>query len=185
MFSQWPSGFDDQEVPVVQGELDPGATVGVSSGRFAVDFATMAALDPTQPFPHGVMHVEYAFGADTDSVQVDLLDVDGTGADATYSFEDSAEEGGQLQLRLQADLVDVRAGGEREETVLSTRWTAAGAGRADIVVSGGDLGSLQTVVSECWDASLAAVWTDDGSGVVIGDEAACAFAALEPDATEG
>jgi hypothetical protein len=185
MFSQWPAGDPDQTVPVVEGEIDAGATSAASSGRFAIDFATMAALDAGLPVPIGVMHIEYSFAAAEDAVRVDLLDVDGTGVDAAYEFVDVYGEGGQLHLGLQSDLLDPYEGGLREATALAAQWTDAGAGRTDVVVSGGDLGSAQLVVSECWDATFAAVWTDDGNGTIVGVEGDCAFAALEPEAPQG
>ncbi|MBC7976743.1 MAG: hypothetical protein H7138_17350, partial [Myxococcales bacterium] len=57
----------------------------------------------------------------------------------------------------------------------------SGAGRADGIVRGGDLGTLQATASECWDGNFKRVYYTDS--VVFsaseGVETSCAFATAD------
>jgi hypothetical protein len=65
-----------------------------------------------------------------------------------------------------------------EDGVIRSRWLNDGSGRADIRLSGGDLGSANVTASECWDVNfLESYYTDSANFLpTAGDVATCSFA---------
>lgn len=89
----------------------------------------------------------------------------------------SADGSGALAFDVEGNLVG--GTGALEAGQVGSRWNAAGAGRADAEVHGGDSGA-GGLLTECWDASFARVFLrgmgGDGSVTTEGEESACVFA---------
>lgn len=187
-FDQWPKDLTDEDArTVVAGEVDPGATREASTGRFVVDFTTIHELDPTEEGT-GTFTVEYDIRTDGASAWATFEDFGPEGLQATY-FYDQAEDGsGTMDLVLTVDLNPGTGTGTEETLYVRSRWTAEGAGRSDVIGTGGDLGTADATLSECWSTSFERVYyTDDYSGAEEGDAAACVFpdaSFLEPEAAE-
>ena len=65
-----------------------------------------------------------------------------------------------------------------EDVALVSRWTASGAGRADLVAANGSLpAGFMVHATECWDASFGRVYyTEDvDASKTEGDVSACAL----------
>ena len=58
-----------------------------------------------------------------------------------------------------------------------SRWAAAGDGRADVRIHGGDLDDEPVTVTECWDQDFLRVYYEDSLGIepAEGTVAACVF----------
>jgi hypothetical protein len=93
----------------------------------------------------------------------------------------SKEDGtGTLVVGALADADDSNA--TQLETIgIASQWTAQGAGRADITISGGDVPADPGTVSavECWDTTFARVYYGDSINYepTDGELSACAFSA--------
>jgi hypothetical protein len=100
--------------------------------------------------------------------------------DASYAYDQTFQGEGRMDLTVVSDLNPEGGTGLSETWDVRSRWLADGSGRADVRVTGGDLGAETVTVVECWDSSFARVYyTEDWSGTVEGDEAACVFADAE------
>jgi hypothetical protein len=74
--------------------------------------------------------------------------------DGSYRYKATASEGGEFQFATNKDIDNgdpLRT--KLEKLTIRSRWTAAGAGRSDIRVTGGDLLGEATL-NECWDTSF-------------------------------
>ena len=172
---RWPKEDEaDAASTVVYGEVDPGATHDISSGRFQIDFDTIHELDPTEE-DTGQFGVEYEIRADGVSAEASFIDFSADVINATYVYEQSFEGEGMMDLTIQSDLAPSEEG-ELETWLIRSRWQADGAGRSDVVVSGGDLGDFTAYVSGCWDSAFERVYyTDNYSDLTEGDEADCVY----------
>ncbi len=175
-FDQWPLGQPrEQARTVIRGEVDPGASPQRSSGRFEVDLTTIHALDPTEELTGGFA-VEYEIQADGVSATASFLDLGPEGLEASYAYQQDFAGGGRMDLVILGD-IDPGGGSGLEETWYTrSRWQPSGAGRADVRITGGDLGAGVATVSECWSTTFEAVFHSDSlSGVSWGDPGRCAF----------
>jgi hypothetical protein len=68
--------------------------------------------------------------------------------------------------------------GVNENVVDDSRWTRTGAGRADVQMSGGDLGATKVQASQCWSDAFAQTYYTDNVNYqpTAGDPSTCAFA---------
>ncbi len=179
-FDQWPRDAEqDAASTVVVGEVDPGATRDISSGRFEVDFTTINELDPTEQAT-GLFEVAYDIHETGVAATATYTDFGPESIDAEYSYAQVFEGDGSMDLVVHAD-INPESGTATEETWLTrSRWTASGAGRADIMISGGDLGEQTATISECWDSSFEAVYTTESlGGTEEGDASLCVFDSAE------
>ena len=179
-FDQWPRDTArDASYPVVQGEVDPGATREVSTGRFSIDFDTIHELDPTEEAT-GQFSVDYDIREDGVSGTATFTGFGPDDLDADYAYEQTFDGEGRMDLGVVSDLNPGDGTGLEETWDVRSRWLATGAGRADVRVTGGDLGATEATVSECWDGSFARVYYRESlSGTEEGDPAACAFTEAE------
>ncbi len=173
---QWPREATAEEaLPVILGEVDAGATREASSGRFTIDFDTRHMLDPTEEAV-GFFTVDYAIREDGASGWATFEDFGPEGIDAAYFYDQTRDGEGSMDLTVESDLTPGLGTGLTETWDVHSRWLPTGAGRADVVVSGGDLGALTGHAVECWSASFERIYyTDDFSGTVEGDEALCVY----------
>jgi hypothetical protein len=153
------------------------------SGHLEVNFTTMNALDPTTQPSTGAIAFVHDNSADPRTVAVHFGDfVDGTtpGAtpfNATYQYAEHPDTSGNFQFGLRNNF-DKDPNNILEDVALVSRWLASGAGRADLIASGGSLPSGFVVhATECWDQNFARVfYTEDvDPGKTEGDVSACAL----------
>jgi hypothetical protein len=152
--------------PAFQGLLG-GSTHQVDaahgSGQMEVNFSTMNALDPTTNPATGAIAFVYDDTADPRTVQVHFGDfVSGsagsTPLNATYQYAEHPDTSGSFQFGLRTNF-DNDPNNILEDVALMSRWLASGAGRADLVASGGSLPAGFVVhATECWDASFSRVF---------------------------
>ncbi len=175
-FDQWPREDDrDAASTVIVGEVDPGATRDISTGRFDVDFSTINELDPTEPTT-GLFSVEYDIHETGASAMAVFTDFGDEQLDATYAYDQTFDGDGFMDLVVTAD-INPESGTSLEETWYTrARWMADGSGRVDIRIAGGDLGDTAATISECWSNSFEQVWhTESLTEIEEGDESLCAF----------
>jgi hypothetical protein len=179
-FERWPKDQDaDSGVSVVTGEIDPGATREVSSGRFVVDFDSIHEMDPTEEAT-GEFAVEYEIGTDGVSGTAMFADFGPTNIDAAYAYQQTYGGEGSMDLMVDSDLDPSMGAGLSEQLTMHSRWMADGSGRADVMVRGGDLGEQVGYATECWNSSFEAVYyAEDHTGFEEGDPSLCAFGDAE------
>ncbi|RME24709.1 MAG: hypothetical protein D6798_10565 [Deltaproteobacteria bacterium] len=183
VFLQKSKGVDDAEwIPVIAGEVDPGATRIASSGRFVIDFTQMHELDPTTD-QLGVFWSEYDIAPDLVSATAAVdewqnLVIDDQPTAAAYVYAQTPDGDGHMDLAWEDDYL---GDGEMDVYVLRSRWDATGAGRGDAVLAeGGD--ELVGAVTECWDDSFALVYRADTWEGSVGEVHDCVY--TEPDYAE-
>jgi len=97
-----------------------------------------------------------------------------------FTVTSTANEDGTGSLRVDAagDVDDTKLT-QLEDIIIHSRWRADGAGRADIVIAGGDVPADPGVVNavECWSADFMRSFYDDSIGFEPseGDASACAY----------
>jgi hypothetical protein len=146
-------------VTVLSGTHTPVKNNGVNDpdhghGTFLLDFNARATL----PAPDGnVGTANVTYQHDSDDVQVDVIftQIQSTGGqliNATYHFTQPAGGDGTFQFS-SASNIDL-ASAALENLDIESRWTQTGAGRCDVEISGGDLGSATATASQCWDSNF-------------------------------
>jgi hypothetical protein len=152
------------------------------SGMLQVNATTMNMLDPTVNQATGAIAFQHDNTADPRTVDVHFGNfLDGKPGsmplDATYHYAEHPDTSGSFQYGLRSNF-DSDPLGVLEDVALVSRWVASGAGRADLVASGGSLpASFVVHAIECWDASFARVYyTEDvDPSKTEGDPSACAL----------
>ncbi len=175
-FDQWPRDADQSaSSTVILGEIDPGATREISSGHFEADFTTIHELDPTEPAT-GLFAVDYDIHASGVTATATFTDFGPDSVTAEYAYDQTFEGDGQMDLMILADVNPESGTGAEETWTTRSRWAATGAGRADILVTGGDLGDGTATITECWsDAFEPVYYAESLSGTEQGDATLCAF----------
>jgi hypothetical protein len=136
---------------------------GHGSGQMEVNFSEMNALDPTTNPSTGAIAFVHDNTADPRTVDVHFGNfVDGMQGsmpfNATYHYAEHPDTSGSFQFGLRTNF-DSDVNGVLEDVALISRWLPTGAGRADLVASGGSLPQGFVVhATECWDASFARVF---------------------------
>ncbi len=90
---------------------------------------------------------------------------------ADYEYDEESDGSGELEFSTKRD---VTGGSAQERVGILARWVSSGAGRADVLLKGGDLDQEVTVL-ECWDDSFLRVYYHDTAGIhpTEGDENDC------------
>lgn len=148
-------------------------------GVYTANATALNALDPIRYPDVGKMVATYDTTGVRRVVKMALKDHSENGgpmADALYTYIDRVDASGHFAFAAKTDL---QKNGSLDETfAVESAWNAAGAGRGEAAVKGGDLPSGTLVrISECWDASFARVFYHD-NGSVNPDEglkSACAL----------
>ena len=137
------------------------------SGELDVNFTELNALDPTVHPATGGIAFKYDNTADPRTVEVHFGNfLDGTPGstplNATYQYAEHADQSGNFAFGLRTNF-DNDPAGALEDVALTSRWLASGAGRSDLVATGGSLPAGFVVhATECWDATFARVfYTED------------------------
>ena len=175
---------EDAWVPVLAGEVDPGATDLASRGRFYMDFTAIRDNGGEDDIT-GEMAVDYEILETGAAATVYFGDISEDGAipaDGGYYFEHERGVGGMMDVAVESDVSDP-ANGVLETVILRSRWAGGSGGRTDAYVTGGDLGALTYTETECWDAGHGVVFHENNYELTReGDEADCAF--TEPSFNE-
>ena len=163
-------------IAVITGNAVPSIPAGQGHGTFSIDFDNARIVNPVDNANNkGVIDLAYDLAARTLDMQIATTDASGTPVDAHYTYEESADRSGNMTFSF-----DTNAGGgpALEDAVIRSRWLSTGSGRADIRLSGGDLGSNKVTASDCWDASFLETYYTDSVNwqPTAGDVNTCAFA---------
>lgn len=167
---------------VVSGLATPGSTPHRGTGSFTMDFDTARAIDPlSDPSAQGQLSVTYDLERVPVTIAMDaerLAPTQGGGsalATFHYEYSQAADGSGELSFMSFGDTDDAGAGWEMSQ--VHSRWKQNGAGRADVMVSGGDLGSTTVSATECWSSAyLRTYYTDSVAWIPTeGLASTCAF----------
>ena len=173
------SDTTDHFLALITGHSNPGAALGQGNGNFLLDFDASRTVDPVDNANNkGQVAVNYDLKARHLDLTIMSTDANGQAASADYSYDETADGGGQMTFGVEANLGGTAA---EENVTLRSRWLATGAGRGDARITGGDLGSAQGIASECWDTTFDRVYYTDNVnlGATEGDPAQCAFADVD------
>lgn len=175
---------DSEFVTTISGEAIPGAEPHRGTGSFVIDFDAAELADPVDNAgKRGTVSVEYDLenrdgsNATVDMV-IDTVEIGDDGVERpvtfTYHYGEAEDTSGDFAFGIHADLGDTAL---VEDAQIASRWDVTGAGRADVVVSGGDLGAVSVTATECWDPSFRRVYYADSAqwAPTEGDPADCAF----------
>ncbi len=139
------------------------------AGSAAVDFDT--APDDVNPDGKTELTIDFVAFLTRDMI------ADGDQAlDAEYSFFEAGDRSGAFDFTSRADVHEGEPGLEaRERWDWRVHWAADGCGRADVRLSGGDLGQIEVLLSECWDSEQGRVYYGDNASLAEteGDPADC------------
>lgn len=136
---------------------------GFGQGEFAIDWDKAQTL-PEHDANIGSFTVKYSRLDDKSSVTVDAGfrgvrdENDATKrVDADYHYAASPGQGGQFDFKLSQDWYKPSSSSStaKESLTIKSRWMETGAGRSDVRLSGGDLGTEEATASECWDTTFA------------------------------
>jgi hypothetical protein len=163
---------------------------GFGSGSFTVDWNNAQML-PEHDATVGRATFTYARLSPAAVVTVDVdfkgIRDDKTGEihDAVYRYSATPGNGGDLKYASDQDFVPDPAMIDmaKEHFTVHSRWQETGAGRCDVLVTGGDLPALGITVneSECWDSNFASVFSVVSYDATKdwGAESSCAFTPAE------
>lgn len=174
-----PRNTQDDWTPIVAGQVGDDGTQEDNNGWFAFDFDAAADLDPTTDLT-GRFITEYdvsAAGVVATALFEDFSEAGGTPGDVAYHYEQDLLGEGQMDLAMRTDLNPDSGTSLEEVLLMRSRWTADGPGRADVLVTEGDLGNAVGTASECWDEHFQRVYFVDSESwaTPYGDVNACVY----------
>ncbi|PTL82557.1 hypothetical protein [Vitiosangium sp. GDMCC 1.1324] len=139
---------------------------GFGQGEFKLDWDKAATL-PEHDNNVGSFSVKYSRLDDKSTATVDASfrqikdDKDSSKrVDADYRYAATPGQGGQFDYKLNQDWYKPEGSSSAapETLTIKSRWQETGAGRSDVKLAGGDLGTEEATASECWNASFASVY---------------------------
>jgi hypothetical protein len=147
------------------------AMEGFGSGNFTLDFDAadtlpqhdanvgQAAFSYSKLDPSATVTVGVTFTGIRDNCDPNASGCHTSGNifNAVYAYSATPGNGGDLQYGA-AENFDT-ATTAYETLSLHSRWQETGAGRTDIQLTGGDLGTTVQTSSECWDSNFASVYS--------------------------
>ena len=124
------------------------------NGTFLVDWNKAQQL-PEHDNNVGSAAFTYSRKSATDKASIDVQfsqvrDNAGNLVDATYHWDQTPGQGGSFSFSTEAN---VDGNPSLENLAIESRWQNDGAGRSDVMASGGDLTGSATI-SECWDSAF-------------------------------
>jgi hypothetical protein len=172
--------------------VDANGTVmpGFGSGNFVIDWDAADTL-PQHDQNVGQMAFTYSRLSPTATVTNDVTftniydncnpsncNTHGQIFDALYTYTATPGSGGDLQYGATENFVATTTA--NETLSLHSRWMETGAGRTDIQLVGGDVGTAVETSSECWDSNFLSVYSaasydPNDPAVDWGAESSCAF----------
>ena len=177
-----PGTGDAGWVPLFGGQSVPDASDRQGTGNMAVDLDAIRALDPTSDGA-GLIFVAYdtRFGETAIDLALDTVRRGPFMARAAWAYRDDGLGGGRFVFFLVEDLIDTTAA--EEILGVAARWLPSGRGRADVVVTEGDVPSFY-LASECWDDGFERVYLDSNipspDFMRVGAVGACGAELLTP-----
>jgi hypothetical protein len=98
--------------------------------------------------------------------------------DALYAYTATPGSGGDLQYGATENFVATTTANETMS--IHSRWMESGAGRTDVTITGGDIGTAVDTSNECWDSNFLSVYSaasydPNDPAVDWGAESSCAF----------
>ncbi len=79
----------------------------------------------------------------------------GTKVNADYGYKETPGAGGEFDFALDKNLDTDPVRSAIEHLTIKSRWVVSGAGRSDVKITRGDLGTAtEATLSECWDANF-------------------------------
>lgn len=155
------------------------------SGNFVIDWNAAQTL-PEHDDNVGTAAFTYSRLSATANVTIDVTftqvkDKDtGMLIDAGYAYSAVPSMGGTFDFKLTKDFVATTTA--LETMSIRSRWQETGAGRSDVMLSGGDLAAAPATTpataSECWDSNFLSVYMTNSYGDPLktwGAESSCAF----------
>jgi hypothetical protein len=144
------------------------------SGWFRLDNDAYASLDPARGTSNGTVKVTFDGRQYPWTIRAEVkhtADTDAYDVTVTHNQDTS----GAVDITAHGD-VDTPKDGNSEDVVMHSRYDAAGAGRADVQITGGSAPTT-VLASECWDTSFARSYYTDNVGYrpTAGSAAACVF----------
>lgn len=169
-------------IAIITGHAVPDETPGEAphrgSGEFTIDFDAGEAVNPVDNTPDtGNVQVTYDLAERLVTMHAEGVDELANPASFDYFYDEADDGSGDFQFALDADLED-SGSPAREQAIIRSRWQPTGAGRADAMLSGGDLGEVSVEATECWDTQFRRVfYTDSAEWLPTeGDAGECAYA---------
>ncbi|HET9953394.1 MAG TPA: hypothetical protein VFQ61_02760 [Polyangiaceae bacterium] len=155
-------------------------------GEFRFHPDNARTLDPSDPASHDgdaerwdALTVSYDLPRDPSTGAVPYTiyaHLSGSAPDIEVTSKATNVQGGSLVVVTQGD-VDEAKNTQLEDIVVESEWIATGAGRSDILISGGDLPKDPSSVqaTECWGTDFARVYYTDSVSFepTEGDASAC------------
>jgi hypothetical protein len=196
-----PKDSTDEEdfVAVFEGTAFPSGEGDRGHGSIDIHWGALRSLDDTQCMV-GDLHIDYVGDAEPRTLDVSFVEAadgcrDERPTSAAYHYEETEDGAGGLRFSRLQNVHRVDENKPLEETLdIRSRWTADGAGRSDVRLSGGEIpadlarGIPGTTadsadIVECWDASFTVVANDMSPDELegrlgrtpAGDVAQCAF----------
>jgi hypothetical protein len=182
LLARAPGGGDDDWLPLFGGNSLPQASNRQGTGYLAVDLDNIRRFDPSSDGA-GLIFVAYdtRFGETAIDLALDTVRQGPFMARAAWAYRDDGAGGGRFVYFLVEDLVDTTPA--EEILGIAARWLPSGRGRADVVVTQGDVPSFY-LASECWDDAFARVYLDSNIPVPdfmrFGQVSACGPELLTP-----
>ncbi len=164
---------------IITGDADPTAGELAGNGHFTLDLNASHSVDPIDnPTDKGVIDATYDLAAKKLSLHIDTTDDHGAAEVADYAYAEGTDGSGDMTFNVFGNAGGTAA---NEQMTVRSRWTAAGAGRGDARIAGGDLGTVQAIASECWGTDFRRTYYTDNASFqpTEGDAAACAFADVD------
>ncbi len=159
-------GFDEGWTDCIHGQVSPQGLVKRGTGTLVVDLQSCAEVDENSGQGTATVLFDTAPDAENRDGKTELsIDfVDFLGRDglkngdlpltANYYYLERSDKSGKFDFRTWSD---VHAETDPQLDALeqwdwAVRWTDDGCGRADLRISGGDLGNFEATASECWNS---------------------------------
>jgi hypothetical protein len=148
------------------------------NGQFLVDNDAAKVLDPARAHDEGTTKITHHLSSWPATLAVEIRPTPAPNfADITVTHQKDGS--GAVDVGALTDIEETNKDGKLEDVVMHNRWNEAGAGRADVQISGGSVPML-VKASECWSATFERSYYTDSAGLAptAGDPASCVF----PDA---
>lgn len=151
------------------------------TGSFTLDWDAAQTL-PEHDDNIGSLKISYSRpSAQTDATvsaefrQVKDDEAPGTRVNADYRYKETPAAGGEFDFALDKNMDTDPQRSAIEHLTIKSRWGQNGAGRSDIQLSKGDLGTGTATGSECWDANFASQYLtlSYAPGFGYGEVSAC------------
>lgn len=134
---------------------------GFGEGEFTLDWDKAATL-PEHDNNVGRFTVKYSREDEKSAATVDaafrqVRDENDASkrVDADYRYAATPTQGGQFDFKLVQDWYKKEGSAAKETLTIKSRWLESGAGRSDVELTGGDLGTESATANECWDTAFA------------------------------